>query len=141
MSELTKKSRAWGFRFFATDAIVLFAAAAGAVALWWMENPIWWVLAIVVGHFFLFCNVVRLRRNFELVWSVLFILNTGLWMWLENLSLMAVLACQLPITAAFVIAEMRSSRYHGIFAQRLNPRLDEYLRNRQAMRPSPPSST
>jgi len=132
MCERTARSPAWGFRFFATDAIVVIAAAAGAILLRRMENPIWWVLAIVVGHFFLFCNVIRMRRGFELTWSVLFILNISFWMWMENLSSTTVVACQLPITAAFVIAEMRSTRYHGIFAPCLNPRLSEYLKERQA---------
>jgi hypothetical protein len=127
MSERIAKSRAWGLRLSCTDAVVLVAAAAGTVALWRMESPIWWLLAVVVGHFFLFCNVVRLHRSLELLWAIAFILNAGFWMWRQNLTLIPVLACQLPITVVLVIVELRSCRYHGIFAARLNPRLGEYL--------------
>lgn len=31
----------------------------------------------VVGHFFLFCNVVRLRRTYELVWAAAYVVATG----------------------------------------------------------------
>lgn len=132
MSEHVARSPAWGFRLSVTDAIVLVAAAAGTVALRRMESPIWWLLAVVIGHFFLFCNVVRLHRSLEFAWAVSFILITGFWMWRGNLALIPVLACQLPLTAGVVIAEMRSSRYHGIFAARLNPHLGEYLKERGA---------
>jgi hypothetical protein len=127
MSNHPQRIRTWGFRFSATDAVVVVLAGAAMVVLKRMETPLWWVLGMVFGHFFLFCNVFRIRRSFELMWSVLFILNMGVWMWRLDLSGARVLLWQLPITLALVGVEMRSWRYHGIFARRLNRRLDEYL--------------
>jgi len=120
--------RTWGFRFFATDAIVLTVLAVGTATLWWMKNPAWWLLPTVGGHFFLFCNIVRMRRAYELIWSALFLVNAVGWMAMGRFSSAMVLGCQWPITAVLVIAEMRSKWYHGIFARRVNPRLEEYLR-------------
>ena len=131
MSKRPPRARTWGFRFSATDAVVVVATAIAMTVLNQMENSLWWVLGVVVGHFFLFCNVFRIRRSFELVWAVLFLLNMGVWMWRQNLSATLVLASQLPVTAALLAGEMCTHRYHGIFARRLNPRLDEYL-GRQA---------
>jgi hypothetical protein len=131
MSEPVARSPLWGFRISIIDTVVIVAAAVGAIWLRRMDNPIWWVIATVIGHFFLFCNVVRMRRRFELTWAILFILNIAFWIWTQNLSGLRALACQLPITAALVVAELRSPRYHGIFANHWNPQLNEYLIIRQ----------
>ena len=128
MCEQTHGLRTWGFRFFATDAVVIGACVAAIIPLRQFENPLWWLLAIVVGHFFLFCNVIRMRREFELGWSAWFFVNTGMCLWLEKLTTANFLACQLPLTAILVITQLRSRRYHGIFARQLNPQLDEYLK-------------
>ncbi len=132
MPEPIARSPLWGFRISITDALVLLAAVAGALLLRINGNLIWWVIATVVGHFFLFCNVIRLRRSFEMTWAVLFILNIALCTWLQNLSSTRVLTCQLPITALLVILELRSPRYHGILAPKLNPHLYEYLKKRRS---------
>ncbi len=124
------KARTWGFRFYATDAAVILAALGCVVALKRQGSPLWWMLMTVVGHFFLFCNVVRLRRRFEITWALLFILNIGLWSAFDQLGCSRVLSCQVPATAVLLAAELRSVRYHGIFARRLNTRLDDYLEDR-----------
>jgi hypothetical protein len=130
MCKNTLKPRSWGFRFYATDAAVIVSATACVMALKWRGSPLWWMLATVVGHFFLFCNLVRLRRRFEITWALLFVLNVGIWSASDQLSAFHVLGGQFPVTAALITAELRSSRYHGIFARRLNTRLDDYLEER-----------
>jgi hypothetical protein len=127
MSKPLQKPRTWGFRFSTTDAIVICLAAAAAVVLQRLENPLWWMLIIVAGHFFLFCNVFRIRRKFEFSWAVLFLINFTVWLWLEKLDWLPVLGTQLPITTCIVLAELRSSRYHGIFALQTNSQLNDYL--------------
>jgi hypothetical protein len=109
-----------GFRFSLADAVVMAAFAGAAFYLWRLGNPLWWMLAITAGHFFLFCNVFRMARRRELIWAVVFILNIGAWAWSVNLTWIRVLLCQLPITAGLVIGEMREPGYHGVFANRLN---------------------
>ena len=65
-----------GFRLSAIDVIVILVGAIASVVLW---STVWWigfVIAFVVAHFFLFCNVFRVARPLELAWSGLFIVLT-----------------------------------------------------------------
>ncbi len=103
------------------DAAVL---GTGVMA-WWMlvikGVPHADMLLIVIGHFFLFCNVFRLRQSYELVWAGVLVINVysalqGGW-----ISTSWILTAQLPVTAVFIILEMTSSEYHGIFCRRINP--------------------
>lgn len=128
MCDPKHKARTWGFRFSLTDAIAIGVFLGAAFGLWRLGSPLWWLLVIVAGHFFLFCNVFRIVRRRELIWAGLFILNVAAWTWCGRLVWSEVLFCQLPFTAAVILDEMRRSGYHGVFADKLNPRLSEYLR-------------
>lgn len=121
-------ARAWGFRFSFTDAIAIGVFLVAAVGLWHLDNPLWWLLLMAVGHFFLFCNVFRIARRRELFWTALFVLNVGFWIWFGRLVWNEVMFCQLPFSAAVILDEMRRSEYHGIFADKINPRLSQFLR-------------
>ena len=123
-------TRTWGFRFSRADAITIGVIGCAAVGLCHLGSPLWWLLLIAAGHFFLFCNVFRIVRRREFIWAGLFVLNVGIWTWFERLTWSNVLLCQLPITVALIAADMRSSGYHGVFAGRLNPRLADYLEGR-----------
>jgi hypothetical protein len=72
------------------------------------------VFPVTLAHFFLFCNVFRIRRSYELVWTGAYLMNLGYWILLRELSWLHVLAWQTPLTVAFMVAEVRSPRYHGI---------------------------
>jgi hypothetical protein len=98
--------------------------------LWRLGNALWWILAIVAGHFFLFCNVFRITRRRELIWGGLFLLNMGVWAWSGHLTWIHVLPCQFPITAWLIFAGVREPGYHGVLANRLNRRLNDYLEGR-----------
>ena len=121
------RSALYGFRFFVTDALVLALGVVGTGVLLRQDLPVWWLVPCVVGHFFLFCNVFRVRRSYELTWAVVFVINTGWWLNQGAFGWNPSLLCQLPVTLIVLIAEVRSPRYHGIWAQRLNPKLEEYL--------------
>ena len=69
--------RTWGFRFSATDAIALLILGAAILGLYRVGSNLWWLVAIVAGHFFLFCNIFRVVRRRELIWSALFVLNVA----------------------------------------------------------------
>src|ERR1051326_8718857 len=116
MFETKSKSRTWGFRFFVTDAVVIGAFAFAAILLRRSGNALWWMVVMIAIHFFLFCNVVRIRRSFELLWAAVFVTNILMWLCLDRLNWFGVVAVQLPITTGLVAAEVRSPRYHGIFA-------------------------
>ncbi len=130
MCEPNHKTRTWGFRFSLTDALAICAFLGAAGVLWQQGNPLWWLLLIVAAHFFLFCNVFRIVRRRELIWAGLFVLNVVIWVWFDRLTWSCVLLCQLPITVALIIADMRAPGYHGVLAKRLNPRLNDYLEGR-----------
>ena len=129
-THLSAKPRTWGFQFALTDAVAIGLFMSAAAALWRLANPLWWILSIAVGHFFLFRNVFRIIRCRELIWAALFILNVGVWTWFEHLSWPCVLACQLPLTVGLVLADIRAPGYHGVFANQLNLRLNDYLEGR-----------
>ena len=118
-----------GFRFYWTDA----AFILGLCVMAWVgrerHRSLLWVLPFAAGHFFLFCNVFRVRRSYELVWAVCAVVNFFAWRYAGSGPVPAwgVIALQAPVTIAVIVREMRSPRYHGIFAERLNPRLPDYL--------------
>ena len=110
------------------DAAVLAIGAIATVALARVLGPMAGVIPMAVGHFFLFCNVFRVRRSYELAWAAIFIANFAAWTLLApGFSWPGLLAIQLPVTAIVIALEVRSPRYHGVWADRLNPRLREYL--------------
>ena len=68
-----------------------------------------------------------MRRNYELIWAAVFVLNVAGWSFADAFSWLYVLAVQSPITLTVITLEFRSARYHGIWARRVNPKLDDYL--------------
>ncbi len=122
--------RTWGFRFFVADAVALAGFAAAIFGLYRLESELWWLVAIVAGHFFLFCNIFRVVRRRELIWAVLFVLDVGFWLLSGRLDWFNVLACQLPVSVGVIAWELKARRYHGIFADRMNPTLKDYLEGR-----------
>ena len=119
-----------GFRFFPGDLFII--AGAGALT-WWLWHSgmlLWWIVPFVTGHFFLFCNVFRVRRSYELLWAICFILNVIYWLLQLDAGWNGPLLVQAPVTVTVIAAEMFSLRYHGIFAASINPRLGEYLQSR-----------
>jgi len=117
-----------GFRFSLTDAGAIALALGAALA---GRGPLGaWALApaVVLGHFFLFCNVFRVRRGYELAWAASFLVVASAWFFARgpvDLGYWAtVLATQTPLTLLAIGAEMRSERYRGIGYARINPRLE-----------------
>jgi hypothetical protein len=130
MTEQLQQKRTWGFRFSLTDAVVLAVLAGTVATLYRFGNSLWWIVAIVAAHFFLFCNIFRVVRRRELIWATIFVANVGFWILLGQLNWFNVLACQLPVTTGVIAWEVRAARYHGIFADRLNERLADYIDGR-----------
>lgn len=124
-------ARTWGARFSLTDGLAL---AAGGALTWLLHDTAVgaarWVVGVpfaALGHFFLFCNVFRVRRRYELLWTASFLANVLAWHLAGELSWTAVLAVQTPLTLLAIVAEVRSPQYHGVLARRVNPRLDAWL--------------
>ena len=130
MCEQLQRKRTWGFRFSSTDALVLAVLGVTVALLHRAGSNFSWIVAVVAGHFFLFCNIFRVVRRRELIWAVAFVANVGLWVMLGQWDWFRVLACQLPVTTGVIAWELKASRYHGIFADRLNARLADYIEGR-----------
>ncbi len=121
------RKRTAGFRFSVVDGCAIAICAGGVYGLWDILGTFVWILPFALGHFFLFCNIFRVRRGYELVWAALFLINFGVWFMTGRFSWPMVLAIQTPITLIAIGAEMRSPQYHGIFSRALNPNLDTWL--------------
>ncbi len=124
-----KGKRTAGTRFSTVDGIAIVACAAITWFAFSTFGKLAWLPAIVLGHFFLFCNVFRIHRNYELIWAGCFIANFGVWVLCSpaHVPLEWILLCQIPITVILILLEMRGPNYHGILANRLNPKLEAYL--------------
>ncbi|MHC4135708.1 MAG: hypothetical protein ACYS0K_12065 [Planctomycetota bacterium] len=106
-----------GFRFSARDAVALTAAAVATWLLLPRIGSFAWLFPFALGHFFLFCNVFRVRRGYELIWAAGFLLNFGAWAVSGAFDWLGVLAVQTPLTLLLIGVEIRSPRYHGVFAR------------------------
>ena len=124
---VTSPVRKHGFRLSALDGIVLLL---GAVLTLWLRNEsfsLWWVVPMVLGHFFLFCNVFLVWRRLELAWAATFVANVMLHFAWGHSSAVSIILWQLPVTALVIALQIRSPWYHGIAARRLNPKLNDWL--------------
>lgn len=122
-------TRTCGFRFWPTDALFIGACALACYLLEDALAEMVWLIPVAAGHFFLFCNLFRVRRRYELIWAGIFLVNFGAWTWSGSFSWWGVLGLQAPVTIAAIVAEMRSRRYHGVWCRRINPgHIDEWLK-------------
>jgi FtsH-binding integral membrane protein len=112
-----------GFRLYARDIAVIAAGAAAALGVSSLEP--WWgiMVAFVVGHFFLFCNIVRMARPLELAWAALFLALAVPTLLLGTPGWPATAAVSLAMTAVVVALQMRRPSYHGLGWSRINPGL------------------
>ncbi len=62
-----------GFIFSIRDSIVLVAAFSLALYIYPVGYTYSILAGFVVAHFFLFCNIVRMSRRNELIWSAVFL--------------------------------------------------------------------
>ena len=115
-----------GFRLSLFDVLILLGGLMGSIAL---GMRIWWagmVVALVVVHFFLFCNVFRISRPPELIWAAAFValagstIVTGLPGWVAT----PVLA--VALSTFLIWRETRKADYHGICWKRWNPGLPDW---------------
>lgn len=122
------RPRTAGFRFSLIDAAAIVLCAIATTIAWPTLGSLALLLPYVLGHFFLFCNVFRVRRKPELVWAGLLLVNFGFWIALGHPDLALPLLTQLVVTLAVIVRECRQPTYHGVFARALNPaHLDRYL--------------
>jgi len=115
-----------GFRLSFIDIIVLLLGVSLSLGLYSIIPLASFIILFVIGHFFLFCNVVRLSRVPELVWASSFIILAGSTLLYELLSWLMVVLISLITTILLVFLEMRKPGYHGILWQQINPNLKQW---------------
>ncbi len=115
-----------GFRISATDFGALAAAFVGAVALFESFRAASVIIAVTTVHFFLFCNVFRIRRRPELIWAGIFFLLCVATIRFGNPDWPATIAASFSVAAGLIIRETRHPSYHGIGWKRLNPSLEHW---------------
>lgn len=122
--------RITGARFSLTDGLVIILAAVLTMWLWWIDHGLWWIVPMVAGHFFLFCNVFLVWRTLEFIWAGVFVMNVAVHLALGRMEGWGPCWWQLPVTIAVIVLQMRSPWYHGVWARRINPRLEDYLQHK-----------
>ena len=133
----TDRQFAPGARLSGLDIGVLVATAAGCGWLGMESAPvIAFGLAFVVGHFFLFCNIFRIRRKPELIWAAAFTGLSAATVLAGRPGWGATFLTSGVLTVVLVALEMHHPSYHGLFWQRINPRLSDYWRSQQECRRS-----
>lgn len=103
-----------GFRISIVDIVFLVFSGIMTYILYPYLLSFIWIIPLVVGHFFLFCNVFRVRRNLELLWAIVFCGNIIVHFY-THFSWKTVLAVQIPTTIIIVIAQILDANYRGIF--------------------------
>ncbi|WP_425396609.1 hypothetical protein [Aeoliella sp.] len=127
MASGNRRPRTWGFRLSKSDVAVLLVTVA-LTALFWNATAGYTFLGLlVVLHFFLFCNIFRIPRKPELIWAACFVAICVACVLLNRMTPLNVTLAVLPVTLAILLWSIRLPTYHGIFAKRINPRLDDYL--------------
>jgi hypothetical protein len=115
-----------GIRLSRADVLVL---VVGSIAVAMVAPFVPWLgfaIGFVVVHFFLFCNVFRIARSLELVWSALYLALAAATLLWGTPGWFATTLLMLGTTILLVAIEMRKPSYHGIGWQRVNPRLREW---------------
>ncbi len=110
-----KRGSVPGFRFSITDAGAILLFCFATLFAWPYLGTLSLLLPIVLFHFFLFCNVFRAHRNFELIWGAVFLINVMAWTFSGYFNWWWILLTQLPITLGILILTISSPGYHGIF--------------------------
>lgn len=120
-----------GFRFSWLDLGVLVIGAVAAVIASRLEPVAGFLIAYVLGHFFLFCNVFRISRRLEYLWAACFVVLAACTVIIGVPGWIATGAGGLICAAVLITIEMRQPSYHGIGWQRINPGLRQWFEGRQ----------
>lgn len=114
-----------GFRISPLDLVILAVGLCAAVVA---PRDLAIVVAMAVGHFFLFCNVFRMSRLPELIWAAVFLLLASQTLSFATPPWAVTVGVSTTLAGVLIALETRKPRYHGIAWQKLNPNLPEWSR-------------
>jgi hypothetical protein len=116
-----------GFRLSFSDIVALIMAFLAA-GFFYDTHPILSAIIIfVILHFFLFCNIIRISRIPELIWSALFLLQVSCSILFDKPGLLLAFSISLACTVILIILELRKPSYHGVLWQKFNPSLLQWF--------------
>ena len=115
-----------GFRLSQLDIAILLVGIVGAVLAGLVAPYAGFVIAFVVGHFFLFCNVFRVSRLPELTWAIIFIGLSTATILVGQPGWLVTALCSLIVTIGIIFREIRKPSYHGVFWRTWNPGLEAW---------------
>ncbi len=111
-----------GFRLSSLDVVVLAVGLPAATGVIFLDFWTGVAGAFVVLHFFVFCNVVRMARRFELIWAGAFA-GVAILAAAEVVRWPTALGISLGVTGVMIVRQMRLPSYHGVGWRRVNPEL------------------
>ena len=120
-----------GFRISVIAGAVLLIGAVGSFLAASVEASLGIAVAFTVGHFFLFCNVIRMARPFELIWAAIFVSLAASTLLLQAPGWNQTFVLSLIATCILVAVQMRRPSYHGAFWKRINPGLQDWWQQQQ----------
>lgn len=115
-----------GFRLAAFDIAVLVAGGALGLGAWSTQPLFSGIIAFSVGHFFLFCNVFRIRRSYELIWAAVFVFLCLINRWIGQPGWPAIFGVSAVLSGSLIARSTRLIDYHGILWKRFNPGLEDW---------------
>ncbi|MEE8623734.1 MAG: hypothetical protein V3T19_00160 [Acidiferrobacterales bacterium] len=108
------------------DIAILLVGIVGVVLAGLVAPYAGFVIAFVVGHFFLFCNVFRVSRLPELTWAIIFIGLSTATILVGQPGWLVTALCSLIVTIGVIFREIRKPSYHGVFWRTWNPDLEAW---------------
>jgi len=120
-----------GFRLSIVDMIVIIIAISASIYFFNSARSISYLIAFVVGHFFLFCNVTRMSRIPEIIWAIFFTALAALSIKYNLLTLPIVFLASIGLTIILIFIESRKPSYHGLLWQKVNPNLETWFSENQ----------
>lgn len=115
-----------GFRLSQLDIAILLVGIVGVVLAGSVALYAGFVIAFVVGHFFLFCNVFRVSRLPELTWAIIFIGLSAATILVGQPGWLVTALCSLIVTIGVIFREIGKPSYHGVFWRTWNPGLEAW---------------
>ncbi len=119
-----------GFRISPVDALVLVAGTAGAALLRSESADTAILVAMPVLHFFLFCNVFRIKRRKELFWAATFVISSAFFIVYQMFPVALLIVANFLVAMVMIALEMREPDYHGILWRKVNPGLEQWWSNK-----------
>ena len=113
------------------DIVILAVGAIAAASVSFLDRWLALAIAFVVGHFFLFCNVLRMSRPPELIWASVFAGLVMLNAVFGALSWPPVFVIASSLTIILAVLESRRPSYHGVMWRWLNPGLPQWWAGHQ----------